>query len=228
VAFENAGTLGSALLDRGFSVETVHAGIADMAARNFLSPDLLIVMGGPIGCYQSAEYPFLLDEIGALAARLAARRPTLGICLGAQLMAAALGARVLPGAQGKDIGWASILPAPGSDQCCILGALFQPSIRVLHWHGDTFDLPSGALHLAASSLYPNQAFALGHHGLALQFHAEIRLAELEPWYIGHAAELAQAQVSVAQLRADGCQYAPALEQAAPALWRACLDFLLQR
>ncbi len=227
MAFENSGTLGSVLGDAGFSVETLQAGIADLAARNFLSPDLLIVMGGPIGCYQSTEYPFLLDEIAALAARLAARRPTLGICLGAQLMAAALGARVMPGAQGKEIGWASNLRAPGSDQCSILGALFQPSVRVLHWHGDTFELPSGAVHLARSSLYPNQAFTLGHYGLALQFHAEIRLAELEPWYIGHAAELAQAQVSVAQLRAEGRQYAPALEQAAPTLWRACLDFLFQ-
>jgi GMP synthase (glutamine-hydrolysing) len=87
-----------------FTVETLQAGIADPAARNPLAPDLLIVMGGPIGCYQSTEYPFLLHEKAMLAARLAAQRPTLGICLGAHMLAAALGARLLSGAQGAT-GW---------------------------------------------------------------------------------------------------------------------------
>jgi GMP synthase (glutamine-hydrolysing) len=110
-------------------------------------------------------------------------------------------------------------------QIPVLDALFRPGIRVLHWHGDTFELPEGAVHLAASAQYPQQAFAVGRHGLALQFHAEAALSGLEAWYIGHAAELQQAKVSIPQLRADGRRYAPTLEQAAPALWRTCLEYL---
>ncbi len=109
--FEDLGSLQPALEQRGFAIQTI-----DVATARFPLPetercDLLIVMGGPIGVYDSGDYPFLTGEIDALRQRLAARKPTLGICLGAQLMAAALGARVYHGDRGAEIGWFPILPA---------------------------------------------------------------------------------------------------------------------
>ena len=224
VPFEDPGTLEPALAAAGWRIDALQAPLADLSAIDALVPDLLIVLGGPVGVYDTDSYPQLRDELALLRARLAARRPTLGICLGAQLIAAALGAPVTPGTRGKEIGWAPLMPASGSEQSPVLETLFRPGVRVLHWHGDTFALPDGAVHLAASAQYPHQAFAVGRHALALQFHAEATLSGLEAWYMGHAAELHQAGLSVPQLRASGRRHAPALEQVAPALWRACLQF----
>jgi GMP synthase (glutamine-hydrolysing) len=225
VPFEDLGTLEPALSEAGLRIAALQVPQSELAAIDPVAPDLLIVLGGPIGVYETDSYPQLRDELALVTARLAARRATLGICLGAQLMAVALGARVALGDHGKEIGWAPILPAAGAAQLPLLDALFRPDIRVLHWHGDTFELPRGAVHLAASTQYPHQAFAVGRHGLALQFHAEAALSGLETWYMGHALELQQAGVPVAQLRADSRRYGPALEQIAPLLWRACLQFL---
>jgi len=225
VAFEDPGTLVPVLRAAGFHIETLYAGVDDLGAIDAVAPDFLIVLGGPVGVYDTEEYPWLLDEISLLSKRLAAQRPTLGICLGAQLIAAATGARVKPGMHGKEIGWSRLFPVPGAQHLHLLHALFGDSLRVLHWHGDTFDLPTGAVHLASSDQYAHQAFVIGNYALALQFHAEVRLAALESWYIGHAAELAQAHISVSQLRVDGRIYAPALENAAQPLWQGCLNFL---
>ena len=148
--------------------------------------DLLVVLGGPIGAYEEELYPFLADELRVIERRLAAGRPVLGICLGSQLMARALGARVYPGT-GKEIGWAPLqLTAAGRDSCL---APLGGGAPVLHWHGDTFDLPKGASLLASTPRYKNQAFAWQRHGLALQCHIEATAAGLERWYIGHACEI---------------------------------------
>jgi GMP synthase (glutamine-hydrolysing) len=131
---------------------------------------LLIVLGGPIGAYETDTYPFLAAEIALLERRLMHDRPTLGICLGSQLMAKALGARVFPGPL-KEIGWGRIdLTEAGAGSS--LASLGSEDSEVLHWHGDTFDLPAGAVRLACNANYENQAFAFGQAALALQFHAE--------------------------------------------------------
>ena len=105
VAFEDLGTLGEVLARRGVAVAYAEAPLDDLAALDPLAPDLLVVLGGPIGAYEEEAYPVVRDELRLLDKRLAAGRPTLGICLGSQLMARALGARVHPGAR-KEIGWA--------------------------------------------------------------------------------------------------------------------------
>src|ERR1700719_1784110 len=107
VAFEDLGLLGPLLAARGYDIRYHDAGIARFDAETLVAPDLVIVLGGPIGVYERDSYPFIADEIAAIAARLAANKPTLGICLGAQMMAAALGARVAPGPV-KEIGWAPL------------------------------------------------------------------------------------------------------------------------
>lgn len=222
VAFEDAGSLGPALEAAGFAIDQVEASTADLAALDPLAPDLLVVMGGPLGAYEGATYPCIDAGIALLRRRLAAGLPTLGICLGAQLMAAALGARVHPG-HGKEIGW-SVLAA-GDDAAAhpAFAELLLPPVPVLHWHGDTFELPPGAQHLASTPAYRNQAFALGPKVLGLQFHPEVQAGALERWYVGHACELAGAGIDVNALREAGRGHAPALEAAAGRFWRRWLD-----
>lgn len=221
VAFEDLGTLGPLLERRSYAVSYRDAAVDDLGAPDIAAADLLVVLGGPIGAYEEEIYPFLAAELGLIERRLARGKPVLGICLGSQLMARALAARVYPGT-GKEIGWAPIaLTAAGLASPL---APFAGRAPVLHWHGDTFDLPLGAVHLAASERYRHQAFAWQRHGLALQFHLEVSAPELERWYIGHACELAGAPgLAVPVLRAESEHWAPALAPLAQRSIAAWLD-----
>lgn len=222
VAFEDLGNLGPVLTERGFDIAYAEAATADFAELSAVEADILVVLGGPIGVYDTADYPFLEPEIALVARRLAAGRPTLGICLGCQLMARALGARVFPSGL-KEIGWAPVRLTGAGRQSC-LAPLGEADARVLHWHGDTFDLPAGAVHLAATELCRNQAFSLGTHALALQFHLEATAVGLESWYVGHTAEIAATPgVSVGALRADSRRLAAGLATRAAAIFGRWLD-----
>ncbi len=228
VAFEDLGSLEALLRDRGFTIETVDVPRARFPLPQAESCDLLVVLGGPIAVYDRQEYPFLDAEIACIAARLTACRPVLGICLGAQLMAAALGARVYPGQRGAEIGWFPIQSASVPSDSPLqppqwFAPLLAPGVFVLHWHGDTFDLPQGAFHLAKSNIYDNQSFTIGNFALGLQFHPEVTAQELERWYVGHACELHHANISIPDLRADAQRYAPALQEAAERFWNLWLD-----
>jgi GMP synthase (glutamine-hydrolysing) len=144
VAFEDLGSLHPVLLERGFSIEMVDANTVRYPLAAAESCDLLVVLGGPIGVYDTADYPFLKNEIACIRQRLDAKRPILGICLGAQLMAAALGARVSPGSKGREIGWFPIEAVGTGPVPEWFAPLLTPGLSVFHWHGDTFDLPPGA------------------------------------------------------------------------------------
>lgn len=208
VAFEDLGTFGPLLAAAGFDISYVEAPLADLATLDPIGADLVIVLGGPIGVYEEAAYPFLAPEIDFIRARLTVDRPTFGICLGAQLMAKALGARVYPGGN-KEIGWAPLtLTDAGRDSPL---APLAEGAAVLHWHGDTFDLPSGATNLASTPLYAHQAFSRGRKALGLQFHLEADPAALESWFVGHAAEIAAAPgATVAGLRTETAHAASTL------------------
>jgi len=196
VAFEDLCLLGPLLAARGYDVRYHDAGVERFEARTLVAPDLVIVLGGPIGVYETEAYPFIADEIAAVAARLAADKPLLGICLGAQMMAAALGARVAPGPV-KEIGFAPLaLTAAG--RASVLAPL--GTNPVLHWHGDNCELPAGCERLASTSHCPVQAFSRSASQLALQFHLETEPARLEAWLVGHTVELGKAGIDPRELR----------------------------
>jgi GMP synthase (glutamine-hydrolysing) len=224
--FEDLGSLEAELQRHGFVINLIDVTTAHFPLPVADSCDLLIVLGGPIGVYDSANYPFLVGEIDSIRRRLAARKPTLGICLGAQLMAATLGARVYPGTRGSEIGWSPLEAAGPQPTPDWFAQLLAKDLSVLHWHGDTFDLPECAQHLARTELYENQAFAVGDYALALQFHPEVTESGLERWYVGHACELSQKRIPVKQLRADAHKHAPALLNAASQFWKLWLDYIL--
>ena len=220
VAFEDLGSWAAVLGAEGFSIAVVEAGWDDIAAIDPLAPDLVVVLGGPISAGDDHLYPFLADEARLLERRLAAGRPVLGICLGAQLMARALGQRVFTNPAGPEIGWAP-LDLTEAGRASALAAL--EGRPVLHWHGDTFDLPDGATLLASTAVTPHQAFRWGEAALALQFHPEVSRRGLERWLIGHAGELARCPgFGAADLRRANRDHAPALEAVAPGLLRAWL------
>ncbi|QGM96411.1 glutamine amidotransferase [Methylocystis parvus] len=223
VPFEDLGTLGLALRERGALIDFIDASVAELASLDVVTPDLLVILGGPIGVYEVDAYPFLRAEIDLIRLRLDAKLPTLGICLGAQLMACALGARVYPGAMGKEIGWSAVAPGPDMAADPFLAHLIAEAPAMFHFHGDTFDLPSGARLLARSDKYQNQAFAIGNYALGFQFHPEVTADGLERWYVGHACELAAAKIDIAGLRNASREVAPKLEQAALRFWRSWLD-----
>lgn len=221
VHFEDLGTL-EPILDRaGYRVRYLDSCVDDIRGVDPAAPDLVVVLGGPIGAYEDDVYPVLKDELNLVDKRLRAARPTIGICLGAQLMARVLGARVYPAAR-KEIGWAPITltTAAGESAWRHLG---QAGTAVLHWHGDTFDLPEGAILLASTDICRNQAFSWGPNAAAFQFHPEASAARLEQWFIGHAVEIAAAGISVTSLRADSARYARQLETQARKCFTEWLD-----
>ena len=162
----------------GYLLDRIDVGDPEFARIDLNRPDLLIMMGGPMGVYEQDRHPWITCQLHRLERRLTAGLPTLGVCFGAQMIAAALGARVYPGAW-KEVGFhpLRIVATPRPNPLAHLDG-----VPVLHWHGDTFDLPAGAELLASSHLYRNQAFRLGAHILALQFHAEMGLdARFHSW-----------------------------------------------
>ena len=211
VHFEDLGHFAPILERNGYSLIYCDIGIEAIKSLDPLAADLLIVLGGPIGAYEEEQYPFLREELSLLTSRLAANRPTLGICLGCQLIARALGARVYPMGI-KEIGFAPVRITPEGMRSC-LSALAEDG-TVLHWHGDTFDLPTRAENLAYTETCANQAFAYGPNLPCLQFHLEISATRFERWLIGHACELAAAGVPVADLRAAAQHHVPMLTRKA--------------
>ena len=219
VAFEDLGVLGPLVSSRGYGVRYHDAGVQPFDAETLVAPDLLIVLGGPVGVYERETYPFIADEIAAIAARIDADKPILGICLGAQLIAAALGARVAPGPV-KEIGWAPVTLTPNGQKSVLAPLGTTP---VLHWHGDNCELPAGCVRLASTDHCPVQAFMRAPSQLALQFHLETEPARFESWLVGHTVELGKAGIDPRELRAQAHTLGPSTREVGHKVLAAWLD-----
>lgn len=226
ISFEDLGILAPMLSDHGYQVRYLDAGIDPLGTGSAgsdaaVEADLLVVLGGPIGVHDGPRYPFLAHEADVIAARLAADRPMLGVCLGAQLIAHGLGAEVRAG-DGVEIGYSPLTLSPegaGSP----LGALGD--VPVLHWHGEEFAVPAGAARLAATPGWPNQAFSMGTSVLGLQFHLEADHTQIERWLTGHAVELAVNGIDPDVIRRDARRHGPVLAERARLVFDAWLSAL---
>lgn len=221
VHFEDCGSLADLLGERGFEVRYVEPWREDFRTLDVATPELFVGLGGPVSVYEEDRYPWIADEVRLFERRLAARRPLLGICLGAQMLARALGARVFAGP--KELGWAP-LQLTEEGQRSVIAPLAGESTSMLHWHGDTFDLPQGATLLASTEPVPHQVFSWERFALAFQCHPEVRHENIEAWLVGHAAEIAATRgVSVEQLRNDTRRLGPTLAQRANRVFSSWLD-----
>ncbi|HET7809942.1 MAG TPA: gamma-glutamyl-gamma-aminobutyrate hydrolase family protein [Steroidobacteraceae bacterium] len=178
-AREPLGILDPMLRQHGFRIRYLN-----FSRQPDLQPDVsrydgLVVLGGAMNVDQSDRYPHLTAEIGAIQEALKRDIPILGICLGAQLLAAALGANVRPHSV-REIGWYRLHPTSHaqSDRLC---RHFDGSQHVFQWHAYTFDLPPGAVHLASTATCPNQAFRYGDKAYGLQFHPEADHELIQRW-----------------------------------------------
>jgi GMP synthase (glutamine-hydrolysing) len=219
VPFEDLGSLAPMLAEKGYAIRYVDAPTADFLLLAKGSWDLLVVLGGPIGVDDMEDYPFMAPELKFIETRLRAALPTLGICLGSQFLAKALGATVRKG-ECMEIGWKPLTLTQAGQSSPVR----HFSGPVLHWHGDQFDLPKDALALAATDLTPCQGFSWGR-ALALQFHPEVTARGLEQWYVGNVGEIREQGLTPAGLRRDAERHAPAMERQAAAMlgdWLALL------
>jgi GMP synthase (glutamine-hydrolysing) len=219
VAFEDLGLLGPLVAGRGYGVRYHDAGVQAFHAETLLEPELVIVLGGPIGVYEQEAYPFIAEEIAAIAARLQADKPILGICLGAQMMAAALGAKVAPGPV-KEIGWAPLTLTRDGQRSPLAPLGATP---VLHWHGDNCEPPKGCRLLASTPHCPVQAFLREPAQLGLQFHLETEPARFESWLVGHTVELGKAGIDPRELRKQARTLGPATRELGQKVLAAWLD-----
>ncbi len=182
----------------GYHVDRIDVTDPDFAALDLREHDLLIMMGGPMGVYEQDRSPWIACQMRRLALRLEADLPTLGVCFGAQMIAAALGAHVYPGPV-KEVGFH---PVRIHDHALDGPLRHLVDVPILHWHGDTFTLPRGVELLASSHLYDHQAFRRGNSLLAVQFHAEMGLDErFDAWIEEWPESVIEAGGDEASLRA---------------------------
>ncbi|MBM7503223.1 gamma-glutamyl-gamma-aminobutyrate hydrolase family protein [Agromyces aurantiacus] len=218
------GNLGPVLEEHGYEVVTVDAPRADVTAIDALAPDVLVVLGGDEAAYEADVYPYVGHEIELLRKRIAAEAPVFGVCLGAQLLAAALGARVYKGPR-KEVGWLGVDVTDAGGASPVRHAR---GIRFVQWHGDTFDLPEGVERLASSPEYANQAFRRGDWMLAVQFHPEVTPAIHEDWLAAWGDELPEYDLTVERMRELQTSCGPDAEAASRAIIGEFLDGLAAR
>jgi GMP synthase (glutamine-hydrolysing) len=171
----------------------------------------LIVMGGPMAVYQTDRYPWLRDEMRLIEDAMKSNLPVLGVCLGAQILAATLGAKVERNSNGKEIGWHPIRLSDSAKDDRLMRGL-PASMTPFHWHGDIFELPPGAVSLASSDKTPCQAFRRGDKAYGLQFHLEVTREGVAAMADAFAKDLVRENIPADRMIAQAAEFLPPLEK----------------
>jgi GMP synthase-like glutamine amidotransferase len=187
--FEDLGFFAEVLEKQRAGYRTIRLFHGELPAEDWEHIEALIILGGPMSVPDEDQYPFLRWEKTIIRAAIDEAMPLLGVCWGAQLIAEALGATVHHGPV-KEIGWYPISVTPYGQVDSVLGYLPEAA-TVFQWHGDGFDLPGGAVRLASSVYYENQAFRIGRNTYGLQFHLEMTSRMIERWIDERSKDLAQ-------------------------------------
>ena len=201
---EGPAQLKAILADEGFEITDIFTPEFDFEGFDHNIYDLLVVMGGVMGVYEADKYPYLLKEIEILQDRLEKDLPTFGICLGSQLIASALGARVYLAEQAMEIGWHKLSITDAGKNTAVQYLDDEP-ISMFHWHRDTFDLPDGATLLASSDNFKNQAFSYKTKIMALQCHPEVQDWQIPIWSVNESQEDKE------KIEKDTMKYLPCLQ-----------------
>jgi GMP synthase (glutamine-hydrolysing) len=208
--FEDLGFFAEVLDKQGAEYRILRLFHGEMPAEDWQHISALIILGGPMNVGEEENFPFLRWEKRIIRAAIDEAVPMLGVCLGAQLIAATLGTKVYHGPV-KEIGWNPISITPHGQVDSLLGYLPE-NATVFQWHGDGIDLPAGAIHLASSVHYKTQAFRVGRSIYGLQFHLEVTPVMIERWIEERSKELALAPyVLPDKIMADTRNYAPTLK-----------------
>src|SRR5438552_14003031 len=208
--FEDLGFFAEVLEKQGADYRVIRLFHGEMPAEEWENVTALIILGGPMSVDEEESFPFLRWEKRIIRAAIDEAVPILGICLGAQLIASTLGTQVFHGPV-KEIGWSPISITPHGQVDSLLGYLPE-SATVFQWHSDGFELPAGAIRLASSVNYENQAFRLGRNIYGLQFHLEVTPRMVARWVDERSKDLAQAlYILPDKILADTQSYAPALK-----------------
>lgn len=216
------GNIGPTLEEHGYALRVVDVtSPADVEALDPTEADLVVVLGGEMGAYETERFPFLVAEKALLRERIDAERPTLGVCLGAQLIAGALGEKVYRG-ETTQIGYRRVEPTEAGATSPIR---HFDGVPVVQWHGDTFELPERATRLASSSDYSNEAFAIGDFALAVQFHPEVTDEMHETWVADGYNELDEQAIDPEALRRDRELYSARMQEASRAAFSEWLESL---
>jgi GMP synthase-like glutamine amidotransferase len=205
---ESAAALEPILRDQGCKLVVLRPDLGDPVPADLSGHAGLIVMGGMMSATSDDGFPSRLAEIALLRAALDADAPVIGICLGAQLLAAAAGGAVFAGPE-PEIGWKPVTFTDSAATDPLLGGVASP-LTVLHWHGDTFDVPAGATHLASSAMYPSQAFRAGEAAWGLQFHVEVDEVQVERFIAESGGAVPGAPGGADAIRRDARASAPRL------------------
>jgi GMP synthase-like glutamine amidotransferase len=205
VAYEGPGLIAEVVAAAGYDCRVIRVDLGDDL------PDVaelggLVVLGGPMSIHDVDRFPWLADERTLLGVATEAGLPVLGVCLGAQQLAAALGAEVTTGDR-AEIGIGTVTLTASGRRDRVLGpeygGLAGTDIPCVHWHHDTFSLPSGSVHLAATRDFPHQAFRTGSRAYGFQFHVEVNAVLAEGWRAYLPAEVVLDAVGFSQVETTG-------------------------
>jgi len=209
VAPEPPGTIGTVCAERGHTLRTIHVHEGDPVPSELGETAALVVMGGPMGVYDTDAHPHLRAEMHLVEEALRRERPVLGVCLGSQLLAATLGAEVRPGTA-KEIGWHPVTLTDAAQNDPLWSGVEDPFVA-FHWHGDVFDLPGGAVGLARSEQTRHQAFRYGRSAYGILFHMEVTPDIITGMTQAFTDELREEGLNGARLRKQAETHLPGLQ-----------------